>query len=286
MKIRSHLHIFVIVLLFLATLSLTQAQEQAGTEGDTGSGATLADPWAARMERTAGFLAHYEALGKQRETFRKQKAIDEQRLEELRVRCGGSIRRANRDTKFPTIVQCLRNELALEREMLRRERRNNETLPGVSEETRTQALASADALLSALTTFIDGLDAGVFRTTKQIMEARDNLREQYRTPSWLSLRQLRAEHALSWTSHFLVSLRAIGQDPAISQEAAAEVARAADCFVGAEALLESVPTAGNSQDAETFMSQAETALESCSESARSLTSMATVQNTSSSAAQN
>lgn len=163
--------------------------------------------------------------------------LSRNKLTDHLIRCRGEIRASNRDTLLPVTLLCLRGQYVIERDALTRERALWEKLPGLTDPVRTTLLQKTDALLEALQTVIDGLDAKVFSTIAQIKDVRKNLLTQYRQPQWTAISQARADEAMTWMAHFLISLRTLTADSSLAADTQAKLAEAMTCLENAETAL-------------------------------------------------
>jgi len=122
-----------------------------------------------------------------------------ERSVELRSRCHEEIRKANRDTIVALSAQCLRSDLLLEAGHRRKQRDAMNTALGADPGVAAGAVTGIDAWLSASTTVIDGIDAGVFMTIDMLKQAKKNLHDTYRVPMFRAFARVRASQASSLT---------------------------------------------------------------------------------------
>jgi hypothetical protein len=115
-----------------------------------------------------------------------------------RVSCRLDLRRANRDKTFPTLLQCFRGELTLERDFRKQERTYVSEAAGVTDQVRTSALTSLDAFLDAVGAIVTGIDSGVYQEKDTLADARLKLQQKYRAPLQTALSKVRADRAISW----------------------------------------------------------------------------------------
>lgn len=129
-----------------------------------------------------------------------QSAFDEKR-EEARAACTDNLRRANRDNRTETLLQCYRSDLQLELGWLRQMKPR--ILKLIASDGRTALEKSTHELLEALVTIIDGIDTGVFTEEADILESKDRLLEKYRIPFWAARVSVLRERLL-WQTRGLV----------------------------------------------------------------------------------
>ena len=204
-------HLCVSLLLTIGLLfpSITFAQSPSSASG---SGAIRtpeelhAELMKIRTEKTKGFRDKAVTLQKKEESYRKALATAFQKITELQSNCRTDFRHANRDQKFRVQLRCYRGEIALQKELLRKQHDFIAELPGISDTVRKNALQRIDALSDALAAVITGIDSGVFTSLNDLLEAKKNLFEKYRSPAWAMLTVLRAERLLSWTMLLLIDL--------------------------------------------------------------------------------
>ncbi len=249
--------IFLTILFFGPSFAFAQ---ESGT-GSTASGATLEDaPYVLTeelRERAKGFALKMQSSASERRFFREKQ--EERRMTRMQhqVNCRAEIRKANRDTLFPTVQRCYRAQLTQDLELLRKHRSALEEFIGASEERKTAALMKTDALIEAILAVIDGIDTGVFVTSAELLEAKANVATLYRTPYWTTLLQLRADHLRTWIAYYLIQISALPEHPSLTQTA--------DCLEPLNVLLLRILDTNNYEVAVTDFRQAHSALKMCVE---------------------
>lgn len=218
--------------LLLALVPAVCAAQDSGSP-ETGTG-TAVDAWTVRAERAAGFRNQMTAFALQRSATWSKWQLSRRKLTDHLDRCHTEIRASNRDTLLPVTQQCLKGQLIIERDALKRDRTVYEKLPGLSDAVRATLLVQTDALTGALQTIIDGMDAHVFSTMAQLKDVRANLLKEYRQPYWFALTRSRADELLTWTAHLLTALSYSAADSSIPPAAHAKAAEASACLEGAE----------------------------------------------------
>ncbi|MBI1813145.1 hypothetical protein HY285_04920 [Candidatus Peregrinibacteria bacterium] len=181
----------------------------SGTETNkmmTNTGALLLQ-WQSRVARTKDFWNR--VLDAQAREQRKRGAVaryDKKRAE-FRAQCRDEIRRANRDTKFPTIQRCFRGEITQERALLLAQTGYLHDAPGIPSDVRQALGKKIGALTDALGTVVSAVDAGVYTGRDDLLEARNNLRDRYRNIVWEGWTQLRIERLITWVDYLLLEAR-------------------------------------------------------------------------------
>ncbi|MDD5751671.1 MAG: hypothetical protein PHS73_04095 [Candidatus Peribacteraceae bacterium] len=208
----------------------------------TDSGTVIMDTWEIRAARAAGFRNQRTAFALQRSAAWSKWQLSRRKLTDRLDRCHTEIRASNRDTLLPVTQQCLKGQLIIERDALKRDRTVYEKLPGLSDAVRATLLVQTDALTGALQTIIDGMDAHVFSTMAQLKDVRANLLKEYRQPYWFALTRSRADELLTWTAHLLTALSYSAADSSIPPAAHAKAAEASACLEGAETAFATVLT--------------------------------------------
>jgi len=193
-----------------------------------------------RDARIKGFMLRvenrFEKIRSQRsaEQLRRQESIQHQIL------CRDDVRRANRDLKLPTLFRCYRGALTLDLETLRKERTNLDDLTGATPEAREETLASINALMDAIATIVDAIDAGVYGSQEDLEEAKRNLAEQYWIPKWFASSKLRADEMLTWTAYFMNIIAPLLLETSLAEEDEEIFTNAYACFEDAELRLTAV----------------------------------------------
>lgn len=169
--------------------------------------------------------------------YRTELAKFEQKRADIRTTCHEDLRRANRDTKLPVSLRCLRGELGSEKDVLAKEADFIKVLPGIGKETR-KTLQDTQALLAdAVNTFIAAIDSGVFTDTDTLLKVKLNLLTKYREPLWKEWSAARRERLLAYTSLLLSEL-----DQTTGLTDSSDFLAAKDCLESSETALEAGTT--------------------------------------------
>jgi hypothetical protein len=172
----------------------------------TGTGATL-DPTAKdRMARAETLRQNKSAILATETQWKTLQAAYFSKRAAYRISCRTELRQANRDTKLPTLLRCVRGELSQEREFLRKQKDEVAKLTDASVPARNAATAQFDLLLDALNTVITGIDSNVYEQTEDIAGTRTKLQQKYRAPFSNALTAFRADRLLSWVALLLSDL--------------------------------------------------------------------------------
>lgn len=179
----------------------------------SGTGTIIAgsgtDIWSVRMERIQGFATATKNFALVKDAWPEKWQKNRMKISAHIAKCRDAVRKANRDTVLGVSMQCLKTQLLMEQDFLKRERTIVQETPGVTAPIREAALQKNDALYGAMQTLIDGIDAKVFHTVDNLKNVRKNLLTQYRIPYWLTLAQLQADEALTWMASLLLQARDI-----------------------------------------------------------------------------
>ncbi len=204
--------LFAPFFLLLSFPLLASAQEAtAGSGATTGSGTVLEETASLktmRTTRTKDFRSKMLAFLKADSQYRSRENTFRTKRAELWRACREDLRRANRDTKFPTTLRCFRGTITLEKEFLGDQSDWLAAMPGVPNAIRSVAVSRLDLLREAVNTVLLGIDGKVYATNDDVLEARKNLLEKYRLPFAESLSAARAEMLLTWNQEILQSLDA------------------------------------------------------------------------------
>jgi len=255
MQTRSTL-LFIGLLVLLAPV----CSAQENTTPDTGSGT---DVWTERTSRAEGFRIQMNAFALQRSATWNKWQLSRNKLTDHLDRCHTQIRASNRDTLLPVTQQCLKGQLIIERDALKRDRAILEKMPGLTEPVRTALLQKIDALTDAIQTIIDGVDAHVFTTMTQLKDVRANLLTQYRQPYWLAMTQARADEAMTWIAHLLTSLKDLTDNASLVPAATENITQAMTCLENAESLLFPALSSASPDDARAILASGITAVRPC-----------------------
>ena len=191
--------------------------------------------------------------------FREQRQL---KLNKNRRDCRSAIRRANRDTKLPTILRCYRTELLVKIELLEHQMETIDILPGITEPVRQVAIEATDALSQALIAMVSGIDTGVYAHTDDLKGAKQVLTERYITPYWRALIAVRAGQLHTWALYMLqkIAVVPLGEVPAGAKET---LIQSYHCFEEATALLEGIQTTETVIDAKEALAESHRKLQQC-----------------------
>ncbi|MDD5103369.1 MAG: hypothetical protein PHX93_03130 [Candidatus Peribacteraceae bacterium] len=253
------------MLLAIALIGLTPtAHAQTGSAASStampGSGATV---WEQRGERAATFGPQWIAFGLVHQGWITKWQKARNKLVSHIDRCHLDVRSANRDTLLPVTLQCYRGQLVIERDALQNERTVLQQWPGLTEAVRTEALSAIDDMLDAIAPVMDAIDAKVFPTLDAFRDVRENLRSQYRQPYWLATAHVRADAALTWLDHLLLSLHALAQNQTLSVAAQETLSATIACYEAAEPLITAARDAETPEESRRNFSAALAAITPC-----------------------
>lgn len=223
----------------------------------------LADAFSERPELSRSALLQNAA---KEETVLEAAAADRPARIAARAECRQEIRKANRDAKSEVILRCYRAELSQEKTQLRRESALLEVLPGVTQDVRAQTRVAHDAMLSALQTLLDGIDAGVYGDATLLTNAKKRLHTQYRVPQRASLLRLRADRALAWVILIARRLPEALQDA--PQKTEEQRMAALGCLESQRDLLTAILASNDYLKMKDLFGQYQSAVPGCAESVR------------------
>lgn len=166
----------------------------------TGSGTTIGLSPNERVRRTDGFYAQMLQAKKTEAAYRESLRKFQTDFADARRACRADLRRANRDTKFPILVRCLRTETTIQRDFAKTHLEVINATPGITLPIRKSALRAFYAWIEALEAVIAGIDAGIYTLEDDLHETKQNLLTRYYQPLLQSLILLRGDRALSWTA--------------------------------------------------------------------------------------
>lgn len=256
------------------TLIPSFAFAQSGT--DTGSGSMTASGsavWTEREVRAENFWQAVLPFRKTEEAFFKQEALRRQKLYTHRMECTDELRKANRDTRYKTMLGCYKTDLALIKEIILKQKEYVAQVPGVTETVRSQATATADNLLDAIATIIQAIDAGVYHTEADLLEAKTNLFAKYREPHWLAISKLRIDRQLTWVALLLTQVQEIVHNETVNAEVRGKAEQVGVCLEGAEGILWQAEKTLVKQELITLPGQAKEELNRCIEMLRQAESL-------------
>lgn len=220
--------------------------------------------WLERQERAYQFRNAAYRLRKNIEMFHEQALQRREKLMEYRKQCWQEFRQANKYTQFSAMQKCYRGELMLDLENTRKQKLFLEELPGVSDPTKAKAIAVLDTFQEAINVVIDGIDVHVFTQESELSQTKLNLNIQYRVPYLHQLNLIEAEYLLAWTSHFMVELDDLIQDPKMSDDTFYSVSDAFLCLEDAEASLKETIYTSNYLESNMKIRQSQSLLKNCS----------------------
>jgi len=236
----------------LASLSLASfspaAVAQTGTGSTTGSGsAVITDPIAAdRAARLQGFRTAMVSFEKTETQHRDRWATFQKKRATLRRECNDLLRRSNRDTRLPTLLDCYSRDLSAETALLTQELTYLEKVPGVTKEVREEAVRRVRELQSAIDAALFAAKSGVYRTLDDATQVRRNLGSLYRDPAWRALKALRIDRQLTWTALLLQeATEARADEGALMKTARPEWDTAIACLEGVDASLRALASTGS-----------------------------------------
>ncbi|MFH0851895.1 MAG: hypothetical protein V1876_04070 [Candidatus Peregrinibacteria bacterium] len=242
-------------------MAYAQAASSASST-ETGSG-TIVDEWTVRQERAGSFGAQWADFALVQKSWATKWRKAHGKLLSHIDRCHLDVRSANRDTLLPVTLQCYRGQLRLEQDALKNERTIINQWPGIPAASKTAMPGAIDDLLGAIQPVVDAIDAKVFTTLDALSDVRENLRTQYRTPYWQSSARFRADVALTWLDHLMLSLHTLTQEgilqPAVQEKLIATLA----CYEAAEPLFIAARDAGILEESHKNFSLAFTIISPC-----------------------
>lgn len=244
----------------------THAQEEGA-----GTGAVVQTEeemrWENRQERAEGFRNPAFRIRKKIQAFTAQRESRQAKTRQHRESCREEIRRANRDNKVSVLLRCYRSELTINLETLRKRKQIIEELVGISEEQKTATLNALDSLTDAINAIIAGIDSGVYQTEKELIEAKQNLHDRYRTAYWWSLTRMRADKMLTWISHLLTRMDTMVAE-GVPSSVLEHFSTASECLSEAERLYAEVLAEEGYEGSKEKIRQAQSTLKSCIPSLR------------------
>lgn len=254
----------MILAIALASGSMLAATVDAPEEDPAPEESQTIDPHSEkRSERAENFKSRFLLSRKAVEAgYSAEAKLRTERMENRRD-CRESMRKANRDQRFAKLVTCMHDDLTHTTDMLKARSQAIIAAPGVTEELRELIIARSELLRDAMSTIIDGLDAGVYESEEGLHEARKNLREKYLLPYWSLLPRMQAEQTLAWISHLLLRSQSLSASQTLSTEVTAKLDEAGICLRDAETRLEEALTEKDSQKMNTSISQVQSTLVPC-----------------------
>ncbi len=256
--------IWTLLLLSLVSAGIvTLVQSGAFTASTgTGSGSSILDAvnaleqenaeaeWEQRKERSAAF---FSTLNNEQTAFQALARAETQNIDrrtELRDTCSRDFRAASKFTKFSTALRCMKADLLLEEERLRKRTAYMGTMLGVNEDTRALALTRLTLLGDALRAIVTGIESDVFVTVEDLLESKGNLFANYRAPARLLLVKLRAEQLRTWADNLVTESAFAAEQETWEEEEKSSLLAGLQCMTEADTLLGGVRSAQASAQAE------------------------------------
>lgn len=216
-----------------------------GSGSTTGSGTTVESPELAkdRETRIEGLKTAQQKMKKADTQYRDARTTYVKERAEHRKQCRDDLRKANRDTRYPTIESCYHAELHLEREFLAKRRTYIVAIPGISDNARSNVLNRLDLLIDAIDTVIFAIDSNVYQSQESLLQTKNNLLVKYRQPFWSAVSLARGDRAISWIAQLRVDI-----DAAKAEAAKPEYDTATTCLATEETDLRTILTSPVSAD--------------------------------------
>jgi hypothetical protein len=186
-----------------------------------------------------------------------------QKSAEYRTACHNTIRAANRDTIVKQASTCLRGDLQLHSSFLRKQSQHVLDLPQLNASTRSGAILAINNLISAEMTISDAIDAGVYTSVENLDDAKAKLRDQYRSPYWLSLIKIQANTKLTYIGLMLKRLSDILSENNSTPLIEKSTLQALSCLTSSVTAYQGIRSSSGAVIAENSLSDANKALPSC-----------------------
>lgn len=253
-------------LVSIPTVAYLQETEQTGTGTTTvteeeETGLTPAE----REARRTGFK---QAILQTRKSFAenmtKQAEIRKQRSAHGRT-CREAIRSANRDTKLETMLDCVKEDLTFEMQLIDLQKQFISVLPGIQKDARDRALARLENLLDSIKAIMEGIERNLYGNEEELREAKRNLTSKYRVPQWTGITHARSDALLSWIAHILNRIETVREAEPQSEEIEALVTEAVTCLEDAEKMLMGVFLVDDYQESKSMFSQGQFKLKNCTD---------------------
>jgi len=257
------------------------AYAQSDTEGETGIPSTesgsiretidalqrqqLEEEWQARIARSQEFLQNLEDVQGAAQAFRRAVQQHRERRSEHRGTCAEDLRSASKYTQFPIALRCYRAGLALNADLLHKERTYLEQMAGVSETARALALTRTDLLADSIAALISGIDSDVFETLEDLVESKQNLLKNYRIPQWLAVNQMKAQQLATWIDSLVtrVALLTENEQETLDATTMELLLAGITCLNEAQQLLAPVTSMQKPQEARAQLRTAEERIQAC-----------------------
>ncbi|MDD5469384.1 MAG: hypothetical protein PHO92_01100 [Candidatus Peribacteraceae bacterium] len=225
----------------------------------------LEEEWQARIVRSQEFLQSLEEVRGTAAAFRRAVALHRERRGEHRATCATDLRSASKYTKFPTALRCYRADLALNADLLRKERAYLEQMAGVPEATRALALTRTDLLADSISALITGIDSDVFETLDDLVESKQNLLKNYRIPQWLAVNQMKAQQLTTWIDSLVTRVALLTENEQETLDAATMelLLEGITCLNEAQQLLAPIAGMQEPEQARVQLRTAEERIQAC-----------------------
>jgi hypothetical protein len=247
----------------LSIAVLAYAQEEPTEEAPPAELSQEEIDWQNRIVRAEGFRTKMLQTSRGVELFHTFVEKNKEQIAANRSKCAEDLRRANRDTLFSTTMNCYRKELLLDTDLAEKKRQFAETISGVSDEQRENTLAAIDSLLEAMEAIASGIETGVFHNKEELIEAKQNLHENYRVPVLTSMIHMDADRKLTWIAHLMVRLLVTTQNMEMGPEAFEKAAEALNCYAEEESSMATIQETEGYTDALFLIDQSRTQLRTC-----------------------
>jgi hypothetical protein len=263
----------------LLSIAVSASAQETGTGGllvGEGSGAVvltieqridnLANLLEKRSVKTRDELLEREDRLK---TFLTDKRAYEKELAILREKCRADIRRANRDTKLPTVLSCYRSDLMLQMAFLRKESTYVKQLTGLSPAAQESFALTYKKLSDAIATIITAIDSDVYEATEEVESAKKKLWQNYQYPRYLSLGLIRADRSLGWIGLLGQRIRQVWPLTTSESPERAKLVASVECLEKTAADLKAFGLLENYESTKEKFGQYQSSLAKCAESLRS-----------------
>ncbi|MDD3896658.1 MAG: hypothetical protein PHU04_02310 [Candidatus Peribacteraceae bacterium] len=225
----------------------------------------LEEEWQTRIARSQEFLQNLADVRGAAAAFRRAVAQHRERRSEHRATCATDLRSASKYTKFPIALRCYRTDLALNADLLRKERAYLEQMAGVSESTRALALTRTDMLADSISALMTGIDSDVFEILDDLVESKQNLLRNYRIPQWLAVNQMKAQQLATWIDSLVTRVALLTENEQETLDAATMelLLEGITCLNEAQQILAQVADMQEYEQARTQLRTAEERIQAC-----------------------
>jgi len=199
--------------------------------------------WDTRGVRARDFREQLMVGRKARNAAHDSELTQRSRRSDARSACNDRLRKANRDGRLAVILVCMKQDLTTTLDIVRKRLDGLTSRAGVTADTTALVRARGELLIDALQTIMNALDAGVYTSESELLEARRNLREKYMMPYHALLPRVIREHALAAVAHMLLRSQAMDRS-AFPPEVMTAVEAADACLESLEKSLESLSPDG------------------------------------------